>query len=110
MLSGHLVAGSESALKDMRVCVERADLWGQLCESLQAQLELRLLQLGASTDDIIKLYINLIKAIRIVEPSGVTLEKVAQPTVHLHTPDADPRRCPPAPWLTCGNDPTQFVV
>ena len=70
------MTGSEPALKDMRVCVERADLWEQLCESLQTQLELRLLQLGASTDSIINVYINLIKAIRIVEPSGVTLEKV----------------------------------
>jgi hypothetical protein len=47
--------------------------------SLRSSLHKRLLQPGATTSDIVDQYILTIKALRYLDPSGVTLEAVGDP-------------------------------
>jgi anaphase-promoting complex subunit 2 len=67
---------SMSALKDMKQCLSRTNQHAELIRSLSAAFRKRLLHPGANTSDIIMQYISTIRALRILDPSGVTLEAV----------------------------------
>lgn len=68
---------SEPALKDLKICVDKSDL--NFHDDMVNCFTKRLLHPGARTADIILTYINTIKALRILEPSGVALQRVGEP-------------------------------
>ncbi|KAK2162162.1 hypothetical protein LSH36_102g00040 [Paralvinella palmiformis] len=63
-------------LQDLKVCLEKVNLRGVLVQSLRQALETRLLHPGVNTTDILTAYINAIRALRVLDPSGVLLDLV----------------------------------
>lgn len=70
---------SQPALEDLRECLERTDLRSKLIQSLKAALETRLLHPGVNTADILTAYVSAIKALRVLDHTGVVLELVCEP-------------------------------
>jgi anaphase-promoting complex subunit 2 len=70
---------SMPAIKDLAVCLAKTEQKSQLVRSLTRQIRKRLLHPGADTRDILTTYINLIRVLRVLDPPGVLLGKVAQP-------------------------------
>lgn len=72
---------SEGAILDIREYIN-ANGPGekvQLCSSFADQIQSRLLHAGASTIEILSVYINVIKVFKLIDARGVLLEKVAIP-------------------------------
>ncbi|KDQ25445.1 hypothetical protein PLEOSDRAFT_1113443 [Pleurotus ostreatus PC15] len=70
---------SEGALKDLKECLQRVDQRAALVQSLRQAHRKRLLHPGADTKLILSQYVATIKCLRIVDPPGVLLFKVADP-------------------------------
>ncbi|KAF7291998.1 Anaphase-promoting complex subunit 2 [Mycena indigotica] len=70
---------SEGALKDLRECLQRVDQRATLVQALRRANHKRLLHPGADTKIILQQYVATIKCLRIVDPPGVLLFKVADP-------------------------------
>lgn len=70
---------SKPAIDDLRICLERTNLRKHLMLSLRKRLKTRLLHPGISTPDILTTYIQAIKALRLLDPSGVLLETITEP-------------------------------
>lgn len=84
---------SQAALEDLRECLNKTDLRAFLTQSLKKVLERKLLHLGVNTTDILTAYIAAIRALRVLDPSGVLLELVCEPVrKYLRTRD-DTVRC-----------------
>ena len=78
---------------DLRDCLENTDLRPFLTKTLKNVLETKLLHLGVNTTDILTAYIQGIRALRVLDPSGVLLEIVCEPVrKYLRTRD-DTVRC-----------------
>ncbi|XP_019859675.1 PREDICTED: anaphase-promoting complex subunit 2-like [Amphimedon queenslandica] len=69
----------ESALVDLRECLRHVDLREELMESLTKVYESRLLYHGANTSDIITQYISSVHSLKLLDPTGVVLERVCEP-------------------------------
>lgn len=78
---------SEVALNELHTCLVyqsrtpdvQTQHRSQLVEAFINKCNLRLLHLGANTDDVILTYSQTIKAFLIIDPTGVLLDKVARP-------------------------------
>ncbi|CAI2195367.1 18736_t:CDS:10, partial [Funneliformis geosporum] len=72
---------SKIAIDDLIMCMKRLDkdYRLRLVESLHIAFRKRLLIPGAGTMDIINTYISTIKCLRLLDPSGVLLEKITGP-------------------------------
>lgn len=84
---------SEPALLDLKECLRRVELRAFLIESLRSVFNKRLLHPGANTSDIITQYISSIKGLRLLDPSGVILERVCDPVRHYLRIREDTVRC-----------------
>ncbi|XP_038045964.1 anaphase-promoting complex subunit 2-like isoform X2 [Patiria miniata] len=84
---------SLSALEDLQKCLEKTDLRRHLVQSLRSSLETRLLHPGVNTDDILTQYISSIRALRVLDPSGIILELVCQPVRKYLRTREDTVRC-----------------
>jgi len=69
---------TEAAILDVRECLKRTHQHRQLTISLRAAFEKRLLQPGAETNTILEIYVSTIKALRLLDSTGVLLESVSQ--------------------------------
>ena len=69
---------SQPALEDLRECLAKTDLRGHLTRSLKSVFKKKLLHLGVNTTDIITAYIAAIRALRVLDASGVLLELVCE--------------------------------
>jgi anaphase-promoting complex subunit 2 len=69
---------SKPALLDLRDTLERTHLHRKLVLSLREVLQQRLLHPGANTSQIIDVYVAAIKALRLLDPTGVLLESVSE--------------------------------
>ena len=84
---------SQPALEDLRECLVKTDLRGHLTRCLKGVLQKKLQHLGVNTTDILSGYIAAIRALRVLDPSGVLLEQVCEPVRrYLRTRD-DTVRC-----------------
>ncbi|XP_072014527.1 anaphase-promoting complex subunit 2-like [Amphiura filiformis] len=84
---------SLSALEDLKSCLEKTELRTFLMQSLRSDLEKRLLHPGVNTDDILTQYVSSIRALKVLDPSGIILELVCEPVrKYLRTRD-DTVRC-----------------
>ncbi|KAF8965881.1 ubiquitin-protein ligase [Flammula alnicola] len=70
---------SAGALLDLRDCLQRVDQRENLVKTLRKANRKRLLHPGAETKLILQQYVATIKCLRIVDPPGVLLFKVADP-------------------------------
>lgn len=64
------------ALEDLRTCLNVTGHYGDLIQSLRAAFAKRLMHPGATTADIVTLYISCIRAIKDIDPSTVLLSLV----------------------------------
>ncbi|QDZ24626.1 subunit 2 of anaphase-promoting complex [Chloropicon primus] len=65
---------SMQALKDLKVCLEHTNFTDLFIQKFSSQLKKRLLHLGAGTPVILAQYISSIKALNILDPSGILSE------------------------------------
>jgi anaphase-promoting complex subunit 2 len=72
---------SQGALLDIKEYLNEGTIAvkAHLCSSFSEQVRRRLLHAGASTTEIIGIYINVISSMKLLDPRGVLLEKVAFP-------------------------------
>ena len=83
------------AVKELSVALDRTGrLWYQsLAKQWRHSLRARLLHPGAETSQIIDVYINIIKVLREMDPSGELLEVVSQPVREYLKGREDTIRC-----------------
>ncbi|KAF8843343.1 hypothetical protein BDN67DRAFT_988510 [Paxillus ammoniavirescens] len=84
---------SIGALQDLRECLQRVDQRAELVQSIRRAIKKRLLHPGADTKDILLSYVSTIKCLRIVDPPGVLLFKVADPIRRYLRDRPDTIRC-----------------
>ncbi|KAJ6585555.1 hypothetical protein B0H19DRAFT_424203 [Mycena capillaripes] len=70
---------SNGALLDLKECLQRVDQRASLVQALRKANRKRLLHPGADTKLILSQYVATIRCLRIVDPPGVLLFKVADP-------------------------------
>ncbi|XP_058187692.1 anaphase-promoting complex subunit 2-like isoform X2 [Rhododendron vialii] len=70
---------SSPAIEDLKQCLEYTGQHSKLVVSFISALRYRLLTAGASTNDLLHLYVSTIKALRTINPAGVFLEAVGEP-------------------------------
>lgn len=83
------------AVKELTLALDRTGrLWyQQLADEWRKALQARLLHPGAETSQIIEVYINTIKVLREMDPSGELLQVVTQPVRDYLKGRADTIRC-----------------
>lgn len=64
------------ALEDLRTCLNVTGQYGELVKSLRGAFAKRLMHPGATTSDIVSIYISCIRAIKEIDPSTVLLSLV----------------------------------
>lgn len=67
---------SKEALQDLKICLEQTDNTEHFVRSFSGQLNKRLLHLGATTGVILAQYLSSIKALNILDPSGILVELI----------------------------------
>jgi anaphase-promoting complex subunit 2 len=81
------------AVEELSVLLRKTQLHAKLLESLIKSLSQRLLHPGASTSQIIDIYINAIKCLRLIDPSDRLLQQVAEPVRSYLRGRSDTVRC-----------------
>ncbi|KAF9255181.1 ubiquitin-protein ligase [Marasmius fiardii PR-910] len=84
---------STGALQDLKECLQRVDQRAALVQALRKANRKRLLHPGADTRLILSQYVATIKCLRIVDPPGVLLFKVADPIRRYLRDRPDTIRC-----------------
>ena len=80
-------------MEDVRECLTKTDLRPILTRNLKSVLEVKLLRVGVNTADILTAYIAAIRALRVLDPSGVLLELVCEPVSRYLRSREDTVRC-----------------
>ncbi|GJN89751.1 hypothetical protein Rhopal_002740-T1 [Rhodotorula paludigena] len=94
---------STPALEDLKTCLYKTDQRTLLVTRLRDQMSRRLLHPGTDTKDIITTYISTISALRIVDPPGVLLSRVADPIRKYLRSRKDTIRCIVSSLIEEGN-------
>ncbi|GAA5937334.1 anaphase promoting complex subunit 2 [Sporobolomyces koalae] len=94
---------SKPALEDLKLCLNKTDNRALLVSRLRQQLNSRLLHPGSDTKDIVTLYISTIRCLRIVDPPGVLLSRVADPIRRYLRARKDTIRCIVSSLIEQGN-------
>ncbi|EIW81206.1 ubiquitin-protein ligase [Coniophora puteana RWD-64-598 SS2] len=84
---------STGALQDLKECMNRVDQRSDLVHALRQTNKRRLLHPGADTKDILAQYVSTIKCLRVIDPPGVLLYKVADPIRRYLRERPDTIRC-----------------
>ncbi|GAA5841306.1 hypothetical protein JCM9279_000610 [Rhodotorula babjevae] len=84
---------SQPALEDLKTCLLKTEQRTLLVTRLREQLSRRLLHPGADTETIITTYIATIRCLRVVDPPGVLLSRVAEPIRQCLRARKDTIRC-----------------
>mmetsp|Transcript_8917 Transcript_8917/g.16563 ORF Transcript_8917/g.16563 Transcript_8917/m.16563 type:complete len:798 (+) Transcript_8917:142-2535(+) len=84
---------SMQALRDLKVCLEHTNFTSTFIEKFSAQLRKRLLHLGAATPVIVTQYISSIKALNILDPSGILTEIICPLVKNYIKKRKDTTRC-----------------
>lgn len=71
--------GSQGAIEDLRHYVTTPSARTYLTTTFSSVVAFRLLQPGASTTEILQIYISIIRAFTLLDPKGVLLDRVARP-------------------------------
>ncbi|TBU44447.1 hypothetical protein BD309DRAFT_958345 [Dichomitus squalens] len=84
---------SQPALQDLKECLARVDQRSELVTTLRKANKKRLLHPGADTKDILTQYVSIIRCLRLIDPPGVLLYKVADPIRKYLRERPDTIRC-----------------
>eukprot|EP00026_Physarum_polycephalum_P002809 Phypoly_transcript_02817.p1 GENE.Phypoly_transcript_02817~~Phypoly_transcript_02817.p1 ORF type:complete len:818 (+),score=124.80 Phypoly_transcript_02817:172-2625(+) len=84
---------SMPCLQDLHLCLTKTSQHKHLVAALKKSNVLRLLHPGANTSDIISQYISTIKAMKLIDPSGVILDEVGDPIRNYLRQREDTIRC-----------------
>jgi anaphase-promoting complex subunit 2 len=84
---------SNQALKDLKVCLEHTNVTDTFIDKFSGQLRRRLLHLGAATPVILAQYISSIKALNILDPSGILAEIICPLVKNYIKKRKDTTRC-----------------
>ncbi|XP_015795059.1 anaphase-promoting complex subunit 2-like [Tetranychus urticae] len=85
---------SEPALEDLKECLGKCHgTRTKVINSIKDSFEARLLHPGVTTNDILTAYIQTIKALKVLDPSGVILEIVCDPIKKYLKSREDTVRC-----------------
>ncbi|XP_054716612.1 anaphase-promoting complex subunit 2-like [Uloborus diversus] len=84
---------SQNALLDLKECLALTNLRPKLITTLKTSLETRLLHPGVNTADILTAYISAIKALRVLDHTGVVLQVVSEPVCKYLKSRDDTVRC-----------------
>ncbi|XP_035222589.1 anaphase-promoting complex subunit 2-like [Stegodyphus dumicola] len=84
---------SQDALEDLKECLAITNMRSKLISSLKSSLETRLLHPGVNTSDILTAYISAIKALRVLDHTGVVLQVVSEPVCKYLRSREDTVRC-----------------
>ncbi|KAF0411987.1 anaphase-promoting complex subunit 2-like [Gigaspora margarita] len=99
---------SKPAINDLIICMRRldTDYRHRLVQSLYSAFKRRLLIPGAGTNDIINTYISTVKCLRLLDPSGVLLEKITGPIRNYLRTREDAARFLVNSWMDdeCNNE------
>jgi anaphase-promoting complex subunit 2 len=85
--------GSMGALMDLKESLLCTDKKSAMVRSLREQFATKILHPGTMTSDILQQYINMIKTLRFLDPSGVVLEIVSDPVRDCLRRRPDTVRC-----------------
>ncbi|KAI0670871.1 ubiquitin-protein ligase [Trametes maxima] len=77
----------------LQECLQRVDQRSQLVVTLRKANKKRLLHPGADTKDILTQYVSIIRCLRVIDPPGVLLYKVADPIRKYLRERPDTIRC-----------------
>ncbi|KAH9169016.1 ubiquitin-protein ligase [Lactarius sanguifluus] len=100
---------STCALHDLKECLQRVDQRTQLVRALRTSNKKRLLHPGADTKDILTQYVSLIRCLRVIDPPGVLLFKVADPIRRYLRDRPDTIRCIVASLVVDGESGDSLV-
>ncbi|KAL8292852.1 hypothetical protein RQP46_000546 [Phenoliferia psychrophenolica] len=92
------------ALEDLKSCLYKTDQRTLLVSRLRDSMDRRLLHPGADTKDIITQYISTIKCLRVLDPQGVLLSRVADPIRQYLRSREDTIRCIVTSLIEEGNE------
>lgn len=95
---------SKAALDDLKTCLIKTDQRGIVVTRLRGLMSRRLLHPGADTKDIITQYISTIRCLRILDPPGVLLSRVADPIRKYLRDREDTIRCIVLSLIEEGNE------
>ncbi|KAI5480345.1 anaphase-promoting complex subunit 2 [Pseudohyphozyma bogoriensis] len=95
---------SKPALEDLKICMFKTDQRSIIVTRLRALMARRLLHPGAGTKDIITSYISTIRCLRILDPQGVLLSRVADPIRKYLRSREDTIRCIVSSLIEEGNE------
>ncbi|KAL5731192.1 hypothetical protein ACHQM5_003946 [Ranunculus cassubicifolius] len=84
---------SSPAIEDLKQCLSYTGQHSKLVDSFISSLRYRLLTAGASTNDILHQYVSTIKALRIIDHTGVFLGEVGEPIREYLKGRKDTRKC-----------------
>ena len=71
--------GSQGAIEDLKRYVTSPSSRTYLTTTFSSAVSYRLLQPGASTTEILQVYVSIIRAFTLLDPKGVLLDRVARP-------------------------------
>ena len=71
--------GIRGAIEDLKLYIKNPTSRTHLTQTFSAVINHRLLQSGASTSEILQVYISIIRAFTFLDPKGVLLDRVARP-------------------------------
>lgn len=85
---------SSPAIEDLRGCLQQCfSFRSKVVDTLRLSFEERLLHPGVATNDILTAYIQTIKALRLLDPTGVLLQLVCDPLKSYLKGKSDTVRC-----------------
>jgi anaphase-promoting complex subunit 2 len=84
---------SMNAIKELKECLIKTRLYDELVLSLEISFSKRLLIAGANTGDILSQYINTIKTLNILDPTGVSLMKIEKKIKNYLNERGDTVKC-----------------
>lgn len=84
---------SMPALEDLKDCIASTDLKPDVTNALRQQFTDKMLNAGTMTSDILKQYVNMIRALRFLDRSDVILENVSGPVHDYLRRRPDTVRC-----------------
>ena len=70
---------SKGAIEDLKCYITTTEVRADLTSSFSGVISRRMLQPGASTTEILQVYIYIIRAFAVLDPKGVLLDRIARP-------------------------------
>lgn len=81
------------AIEDLKDCIRSTDEKPMVTRKLREQFKQKMLNAGTVTSEVLQQYVNMIRTLRILDPTGVILENVSDPVREYLRRRTDTVRC-----------------